>query len=129
MYNWLFFKVYGYYKSKDNDDPLFNSIGPVFFAQVVHVSLIVLVFSKIFHFEIPVLSTNSSINKILLLPLMGLWLVFIYFYYKSKSKSYDFDKSHPPISIYKLILIVFIIILIPLYFVIRLSGGQIWRFD
>src|SRR5690554_4638150 len=127
MYNWLFFKVYGYYKSKDNDDPLFNSIGPVFFAQVVHVSLIVLVFSKIFHFEIPVLSTNSSINKILLLPLMGLWLVFISKFYKNKVKNRKLNNDVKPINLYQLLLIVFVVIFIPLYIGIKLSGGQIWR--
>lgn len=127
MYNWFFFKIYDYYKSKDNDDPLFNSIGPVFFAQVVHVSLLVLVFSKIFHFEIPVLSTNSSINKILLLPLMGLWLVFISKFYKNKVKNRKLNNDVKPINLYQLLLIVFVVIFIPLYIGIKLSGGQIWR--
>ena len=129
MYNWLFFKVYNYFKNKNNDDPLFNSVGLVFFAQIVHISLLILIFSKIFDFKIPAFSTDNSTNKMLLLPFMGVLLVLTYFYYKRKVNKNNFKNNDKPISLYKLILIIFLVIFIPLYFIIKLSGGEVWKFD
>jgi|SRR5690554_4616312 len=129
MYNWLFFKIYDYYRNKDNDDPTLNASGLVFIAQGIHVAALLLIFSKIFHFDIPGFSTEKSINKLFFIPILYLWVTFVNRYYKNKVKNRQFRNNIDPVSLYKLILIVFIIILIPLYFVIRLSGGQIWRFD
>lgn len=128
MYTWLFFKFYDYFRSKNNDDPLFNSVGVVFFAQVVHISLLALIMSKIFDFKNPVFSSDNSTNKMFLLPYMGLFLIMIFYYYKRKIEKYTYTGNGKSIKLSKLILIVFLVILIPLYFVIKLSGGEIWIF-
>ncbi len=104
-------------------------LGLFFFAQVVHISLLALIFSKIFDFRIPVFSSDNSTNKMLLLPFMGLFLILIFYYYKRKIKKYTYTDNGKSINLFKLILIVFLVVLIPLYLVIKLSGGEIWKFD
>jgi len=58
---------------------------------------------------------------------MGLWLVFISKFYKNKVKNRKLNNDVKPINLYQLLLIVFVVIFIPLYIGIKLSGGQIWR--
>src|SRR5690554_7140943 len=77
MYNWLFFKVYGYYKSKGNNDPVFNSSLLVFFAQVVHLSVLLFGALKVFNFDIPWISTDKAVNKMIFIPILYLWSVLI----------------------------------------------------
>src|SRR5690554_560061 len=129
MYNWLFFKVYGYYKSKGNNDPVFNSSLLVFFAQVVHLSVLLFGALKVFNFDIPWISTDKAVNKMIFIPILYLWSVLISKFYKNKVKNKQPNKDEKLISLYQLLLIVFVIIFIPLYIGIKLSGGQIWRFD
>lgn len=127
MYQWLFFKIYDYYKSKGNNDPTFNSSLLIFFAQVVHIAVLLFGISKVFQFSIPFVSTDKTINKIIFIPILYLWSVFVSKYYKNKIKKYQPNNDVRPINIYQLLLIIFVVIFIPLYIGIRLSGGQIWR--
>ncbi len=129
MYNWLFFKIYDYYRNKNNSDPVLHSSLLVFFAQLVHVAVLVFGISKIFHFNIPWISTDKATNKIIFIPILYLWSVLVSKFYKNKVKNRQLKKDIEPINFYKLILIVFVVIFIPLYVGIRLTGGQIWRFD
>ncbi len=127
MYTWLFFKIYDYYRSKNNDDPVFNSSTLVSIAQGVHVILLLSVLSKFFDFNSIWGDSNKSISKFFYIPIFCIWLVLVYRYYRNKVKSTR--PLEAPISLYKLIIIIFVVIIIPIYFIIKLSGGEIWRFD
>ena len=129
MYNWLFFKVYDYYRSKNNDDPVFNSSTLVFIAQGVHVILLLLVLSKFIDFSSIWGSSDKSISKFFYIPIFCIWLVLVYRYYRNKAKLTRPLEVQAPLSLYKLIVIIFVIIIIPIYFIIKLSGGEVWKFD
>lgn len=127
MYSWLFFKIYDYFKSRNNDDSVFNASLLVFFAQIVHVTVLLLSFSKIFSFDMPRFSTDNATNKLFIIPIVALWSVFVHIFYKRKVKKQELSNNINPIKLYQLILLIFVVIFIPLYIGIRLSGGQIWK--
>lgn len=127
MYNWLFYKIYTFYIHKNNHDPVFNTSILICFAQIIHSTVFLLLLSKLFSFEMPFFSHNSSINKLFLMPIMGLWLIIVYLFYRNKIKKYNFDSNSKPLKLVQLILIIFLIVFIPLYIGIRLSGNQLWK--
>ncbi len=129
MYTWLFFKVYDYFRSINNHNPALHSSLLVFFAQIVHVAVLLFGLAKIFDFSIPLISADKTTNKLIFMPFLYLWSVFVTKFYKNKIKKNHINYDVNPINLYQLLLIVFVIIFIPLYIGIRLSGGQIWRFD
>jgi|SRR5690554_4452755 len=105
MYNWLFFKIYDYYKSKNNNDPSFNSSLLVFFAQLVHFAVLVFGISKIFHFNIPWISADKATNKIIFIPFLYLWSVLVSKFYKNKAKNRQLNDSIKPINFYQFLLL------------------------
>ncbi|HRE77745.1 MAG TPA: hypothetical protein PLL09_07970 [Flavobacterium sp.] len=127
MYYWLFIKFYNFYKKKNNYDPLFNSVALIFFAQIVHFFLIFLILGSIFNFEIPSFSKDRFVNKLAFLPISLLWLITINNYYKNKLKKSEAKSDYKVLKLYELLLLIFFIIIVPLYVTIRLSGGQIWK--
>jgi len=127
MYYWLFIKFYNFYKKKNNYDPLFNSVALIFFAQIVHFFLIFIILGSIFNFDIPSFSENRFINKLAFLPISLLWLVTINNYYKNKLKKSVSNSDHKELKLYEFLASIFLIIVLPLYIAIKLSGGQIWK--
>jgi len=128
MYNWLFFKIYNFYKYRNNHDPLLNSASLVFFAQGVHFFLFLLVFKSIVGFDIPKFSSDNSENKLAFMPISFLWFIIVYIYYENKLKQEIKSIPEPKIlKLYELLILIFMVIFIPLYFIIKLSGGQIWK--
>lgn len=128
MYYWLFLKIYTFYKFRNNHDPLLNSTALVFFAQGVHFFLFLLVFKSLLGFDIPKFSDDNSENKLAFIPLSFLWFFMAYIYYKNKlKKEIKPVPEHKVLKLYELLILIFIVIFIPLYFIIKFSDGQIWK--
>jgi len=129
MYSKLYIKYYNFLNKRKSFDSMFNASCIVFFTQVVHVFLLVLIFSKLLKFEIPSFSDNRSINKLYFSPIAILWLYLTHTFFSSKLKNKDFEKKVNKMKITNLNFFTLIImtILIPLFLVIILSGGKIWQ--
>lgn len=85
MYTWLFFKIYYFYKQRNNHDPVFNTSLLVFFPQGLHFFLGLKLLSLAFDFKILKFSNDNSTNKPIFFPIIGIiWLVLVYLYYKKK---------------------------------------------
>ena len=126
MYTRLFNLFYVFFVRKKTQDPIFDSSCLIFIAQVIHFCFLLLLLSKILNFEILFFSKNNSNNKLAILPFASIWLYFTYKYFKNRiniSISKYEDKSNSYFMI-----IIFIVIFIPLYLVIKLSGGSLWKF-
>ena len=123
MYTWLFSKIYYFYKSKKNHDPIFNTSLLVFFTQGVHFLLCLKILSLLLDFKIFRFSSDSSTNKLIFLPLGFLWLIFVHIYFKKKVHVLDKTKGSNPLTIYQLLGLIFIVLGLPLYITIKLSGG------
>lgn len=127
MYNWFFFKIYYFYKSKNNHDPIFNTSILVFFAQGLHFFVILSALQYFLDFDIPTFSSDNSKNKAVFIPIGLIWLILVYFFYRKNVKSLGVKYNSRPLKLYELLKLLFIIIVIPLYLCIRLSGGQVWK--
>ncbi len=129
MYSKLYIKYYNFLNKRKSFDSMFNASCIVFFTQVVHVFLLILIFSKLLKFEIPSFSDNRSINKLYFFPIAILWLYLTHTFFSSKLKNKDFEKKVNKMKITNLNFFTLIImtILIPLFLVIILSGGKIWQ--
>ena len=129
MYSKLYIKYYNFLNKRKSFDSMFNASCIVFFTQVVHVFLLILIFSKLLKFEIPSFSDNRSINKLYFSPIAILWLYLTHTFFSSKLKNKDFEKKVNKMKITNLNFFTLIImtILIPLFLVIILSGGKIWQ--
>mgnify|MGYP003611010126 CR=1 FL=1 len=127
MYNWLFFKIFLFYKSKNNDNPIFNTSALVCFTQIVHGMVLLILLSKFFSFDIPSFRQSYFFNKLYIMPFVLIWLIIIFFFYKKKLKKIEFKDDVEPMKSYYFALLIFIIVFIPLYIGIKMSGGEIWQ--
>lgn len=123
MYVFLYKKNYSYLKKNKNFDPIFNSSCLIFIIQGVHFFLLMLILSKLFLFEIFKFSSDNSINKLCFYPIGLLWLYLVFRYFKNKTTNMKVETTSKKELIWYLIILLFI----PLYFIIILSGGQIWK--
>jgi hypothetical protein len=127
MYSKLYFIIYAFFKAKKNHDPEFSTVGIVFISQIIHVFLLLLVVKHFIAFEIPKYSNDSAINKLAFFPIGIIWLIIVYYYFKNKiEKMFKRFNKVTLTNIQFAILIIFVIIL-PLYSVIILSGGEVWK--
>ena len=123
MYVFLYKKIYSYLKKNKNSDPIFNGSCLIFIMQGVHFFLLMLILSKLFLFEIFKFSSNNSINKLCFYPIGFLWLYLVFKYFKNKTTNIIVET----ITKKELIWYFIFLLIIPLYFIIVLSGGKIWR--
>lgn len=128
MYTKLYLQYLNFLKLKKNIDPTFNASCIVFLSQCVHFFLGMLILSKLFDFKISSFSSDNSSNRLFFMPVAAIWLYLVHKTFSAKSKKVDFKKE----KIYELnnlqfLILVVVTILIPLYFIIILSGGQIWK--
>jgi hypothetical protein len=127
MYNWFFYTLYNYFQNKKNYNPLFHSVALVAFAQVIHFCLLSLIIAKLVNFDLKSFSNENSINKLTIFPFALIWLYLIERHYKNKVENKNLKFSKKVYKLFELILISIIFIFIPLFFLIKLSGGQIWK--
>jgi hypothetical protein len=106
-----------------NLDPIFNSVCLIFIIQGVHFFLLMLILSKIFLFEMFKFSSDNSVNKLYFYPIGILWLYLVFRYFKKKTDTIKIETTTKK----ELFLYLLICLLIPLYFIIVLSGGKIWK--
>ncbi len=123
MYIFLYKKFYSYFKLNKNFDPIFNSVCLVFIIQGVHFFLLMLILSKIFLLEMYKFSSDNSVNKLYFYPIGIVWLYLNFRYFKKKTDIITVEKT----SKKELFLYLLFCLLIPLYSVIILSGGKIWK--
>ena len=123
MYVFLYKKVYSYFKMNKNLDPIFNSVCLIFIIQGVHFFLLMLILSKIFLFEMFKFSSDNSLNKLYFYPIGILWLYLVFRYFKKKTDTIKIETTTKK----ELFLYLLICLIIPLYFIIVLSGGKIWK--
>jgi hypothetical protein len=105
---------------KRNPDAKFYSAGVVLFTQVVHTGLIFTIFQKVFNVHYPVFSTSYLINKLLMMPILLIWIIIVHFYYKSRFLKIEKFYDGKPVVTFRNAVIVFSLILVPLFFIIFL---------
>jgi len=123
MYVFLYKKIYSYFKMNKNFDPIFNSACLVFIIQGVHFFLLMLILSKIFLLEIFKFSSDNSVNKFYFYPIGILWLYLVFRYFKKKTVTIKVEMTTKK----ELFFYLLFCLLIPLYLIIILSGGKIWK--
>lgn len=122
MYNKIFKKFYGFYKKREDSDPVFDSATAVFFAQAFQVGMLLAIINNAIEYEIPEESIIRSLGKYFFFPLGMIWLIIVYYYYKSYAES--MDKSTITKNGWKdIILISMPTIITPLIAIIFFSGG------
>lgn len=100
----------------------------VFIAQVVHLSLLAIVAREKFNINLFFINTRGTFGKYAFFPIGVVWLISLYFYYKNKIISRRNSlKTNTVCSLFQLLLLSILVIVIPLYIAIKLSGGEIWR--
>jgi hypothetical protein len=119
----LYKKIYSYFKLNKNFDPIFNSVCLVFIIQGVHFFLLMLILSKIFLLEMYKFSSVNSVNKLYFYPIGIVWLYLIFKYFKKITQTIKIETTTKK----ELFLYLLFCLLIPLYFIIILSGGKIWK--
>ena len=119
MYTWLFSKIYCFYKSKKNHDPVFNTSLLVFFIQGVHFFFCLKILSLLLDFKIFRFSSDSATNKLIFLPLGFLWLILVHIYFKKKVYVLEKNKKNP-LNIYQLLGLLFLVLGLPLNISIKL---------
>ncbi len=127
MYSKLYFIIYSFFKSKKNHDPVFNCACLVFIAQLVHVFLLLQGIKYLIDFDIPKYSSNSDTNKLAFFPIGIIWLIIVHYFFKNRIDKMSKKYSIPVISKMKFIILLIIVIILPLYGVIKLSGGDVWQ--
>ena len=127
MYNWFFFIIYNYFQNRKNYDSLFHSVAVVAFAQVIHFCLFLLIIIKIIDFDLKAFGKEHSINKLFIFPFAFIWLYLVEKHFKKKVNNKNLNFSTKTYTLSEILLISTIFIFIPLVFLIRLSGGQIWK--
>ncbi|MCY1494283.1 hypothetical protein D3C87_41600 [compost metagenome] len=121
MYTWLFFKIYYFYKQRNNHDPVFNTSLLVFFSQGLHFFLGLKLLSFAFDFKILKFSSDNSTNKLLFFPIGIIWLVLVHIYYKKKVQNSKRIRDIKPLNLYQLLGLLFFVVVLPLCIVIILS--------
>lgn len=125
MYGKLYYNIYSFFKKKNNQDPTFNAAGIVFIAQIIHFFVLLLSISKILDFELPVFSKDNSDNKLAFFPIGVVWLILVHKFFGNKveflASKFKNEKK------YNFYLMLLFSVFIPLYILIKLSGGSIWR--
>lgn len=129
MYTSLYFKFYNFLKSKKSNDPTFNASGLIFIMQLIHFLLVMLLLGKFFQFKVPSFSADNSTNKLMFFPIGILWLYFAHKFFSSKLKQTNLERISgvAELNTQKFVILMIVTILIPLYCIIILSGGQIWK--
>lgn len=122
MYTWFFYKIYNFYKARNNHDPLFHSVGLVFISQIIHIMTFYLILSKILDFN-----TFKLADKLYFYPIGISWLILVNYYFKKNVKNNKTEKHTKVLLLYQLLIVLFFFMFVPLYIAIRLSGGQIWK--
>lgn len=114
MYTFLYRKVYNFLKSRKKvNDAEFNSIGLVFFIQLIHVFLL----TKIIGLNIPSFSKDYMTNKLLFMPFGVVWLYLVFLYLKRETKKITFED----VSLKHFVLILVFSLVLPLIVLIEFS--------
>jgi len=114
MYTFLYKKIYNFLKSRKKvHDAEFNSIGLVFFIQLIHVFLLF----KIIGLNIPSFSKDYMTNKLMFIPFGAIWLYFVFLYLKRKTEKITFEN----VSLKHFVLILVFSLVLPLIVLIELS--------
>lgn len=129
MFSKLYFIYYSFLKSKKSFDPTFNAVSVVYLTQVIYFFVISILFGKVFGYGIPKFNSSGSINKILFLPFAILWFYFCFRYFRNSLLKSDLKKvlEKNKIGNAKVLVIFILTFIIPLYLLIILSGGQVWK--
>lgn len=113
MYTFIFRKIYSFFLSKKNHDPVFNASGLVFIMQLIHFFLLV----KIFGFKVYAFSSDSVINKLWFYPIGIVWLFLVFKFFNSKKDELKVET----VSVKDIVLNLILWLLIPLIILIQLS--------
>lgn len=129
MYTTLYFKYYNFLKARKSNDPTFNTSCIIYLTQGIHFFFVALLLGKFLDFKIPSFSADNSTNKLLFFPIGIIWLYFVHKFFSSKLKRTNLEKISgvSELNTQKFIILIIVTILIPLYCIILLSGGQIWK--
>jgi hypothetical protein len=119
MYQLIYFYIVKLVE-KRNPDSKFYSAGFLFFTQLVHVSFLLSIIKKLFNIQYPVFSDTYLINKLLWMPIVLIWLIIVHVYYKKRYTKLEKFYSGQKIVTLKNTVIVFSLLIIPLFFTILL---------
>lgn len=125
MYGKIYFSIYRFFKSKNNQDPTFNSACLVFISQVLHFFTLALLISNIFNLTLPVFSEDNTVNKWFFFPIAIIWLFIIHKFFEKRIE--DLNKKFQNEKEYNFYLLITVVVIIPLFAVIKLSGGSLWK--
>ena len=101
MYTFIFRKIYSFFLSKKNHDPVFNASGLVFIMQLIHFFLLV----KFFGFKAYAFSSDSTINKLWFYPIGIVWLFLVFKFFNSKKDKLKGTNQPPRKKIERRVLI------------------------
>lgn len=125
MYGKLYYNFYSFLRKKNNQDPAFNAACLLFISQIIHFFVFVLSISKISDFELPVFSKDNSDNKLAFFPIAIVWLILVHKFFENKveflTSKFKNEKK------YNFYLMLLFSIFTPLYILIKLSGGSVWK--
>ena len=114
MYTFLYKKIYNFLKSRKKVyDTEFNSIGLIFFIQLVHGFIL----AKIIGLNIPSFSKDYMTNKLMFMPFGAVWLYLVFLYLKRKTGNIIFEN----VSLKHFVLILVFSLVLPLIVLIELS--------
>lgn len=121
MYNWIYYKVYTFLESKGAFDARFNAVLLLFFMQLVHLLFFIMIVANIMSFDIPKLSGDHTKNKFMMFPFGIVWLYLTYLYFKKKHNAINSKYKGQILKTYQFLILVLFLIILPLYFAIKLS--------
>lgn len=127
MYSKLYFIIYSFLKSKKNHDPEFNSSLLVFTSQSMHFLLFAAGFKYFMDLEIPKFSSDSGANKLAVFPIGIIWLITVHYYFKNRIDKMSKRFKKITLTNTQFTILIILVIILPLYGVIKLSGGEVWK--
>lgn len=130
MYTKLYFTYFSFLRSRKSVDPKFEAVSIVFLTQVVHFFIILLLVGIILEVNtIPRFSETRATNRFLFLPIAAIWYYLCFHYLRNKLEKLNPKNqlSKYDIGGWATLALFTISFLLPLYILIILSGGQIWK--
>lgn len=119
MYKFVYCYIFQLAK-KRNPTPDFNASGFVWIMQFIHIALILAIVKKVLKIEYFRFSDTYFYNKLVFAPIAILWLILTYRYYKKRTDKIINVYSGKKMITFKNSVIVFSLLLIPLFIMIQL---------
>ena len=128
MYGKLYYHIYKYLENKRNFDSTFNSACLVFITQLIHILLFFSILNNFFGIRLNSMSDSNFDNKLLFFPIGAIWLILVDLFFKRRLDIYNKKYSNSKTLNKRMFIFMLIVVLfIPLYITIRLSGGVLWK--